>query len=103
MTSTHNNLNELISQQGGSGPVRFKGSVSEPAIVFRFWSDHDIPLWFKGFREKLTPKQTYGSLFDRPNSFLGFTLNCLCVVSLHAASEPLCHPRQCVSRDSPMS
>jgi RHS repeat-associated protein len=31
-TSSHNNLNQLTSQTG-TGPVRFKGSVSEPATV----------------------------------------------------------------------
>jgi len=32
-TSTHNNLNQLTGQSGWAGPVRFKGSVSEPATV----------------------------------------------------------------------
>jgi len=31
--ATHNNLNQLVSQAGSGGPMRFLGTVSEPAIV----------------------------------------------------------------------
>ena len=32
-TATHNNLNQLVTQAGNGGPMRFLGTVSEPARV----------------------------------------------------------------------